>query len=155
MKRVLSLGAGVQSSVVLLMADAGTIEPIDLALFADTQWEPEAVYQHLDWLEQQVSTPVVRVSMGRSLRDDTIANVNVSGRKGYSMIPFYRIDASGHPATTRRQCTSNYKIRPMRREITARYGREHIEQLMGISYDEAHRMRDSDYKSVTNSYPPR
>jgi len=42
--RVLSLGAGVQSTTLALMAAHGEIEPPDCAIFADTQWEPRAVY---------------------------------------------------------------------------------------------------------------
>jgi 3'-phosphoadenosine 5'-phosphosulfate sulfotransferase (PAPS reductase)/FAD synthetase len=47
--RVLSLGAGVQSTTLALMAAHGEIEPPHCAIFADTGWEPRAVYDHLDW----------------------------------------------------------------------------------------------------------
>jgi|AntDryMetagUQ889_1029465.scaffolds.fasta_scaffold13681_2 hypothetical protein len=40
--RLLSLGAGVQSSAVLLLACHGAIPRFDAALFADTGWEPPA-----------------------------------------------------------------------------------------------------------------
>ena len=41
---VISLGAGTQSSVMLLMAGEGLIEPLPTAaIFADTGWEPQAV----------------------------------------------------------------------------------------------------------------
>lgn len=48
---VLSLGAGVQSTTLLLMACHGEFDeqPVE-AIFADTGWEPAAVYRHLDWL---------------------------------------------------------------------------------------------------------
>lgn len=48
MLRVLSLGAGVQSTTLALMAAHGEIEPPDCAIFADTQWEPAEVYAHLN-----------------------------------------------------------------------------------------------------------
>ena len=49
--RVLSLGAGVQSTTLALMAAHGEIGPMpDCAIFADTGWEPNAVYEHLAWL---------------------------------------------------------------------------------------------------------
>ena len=67
--RVLSLGAGVQSTVVALMAERGDILPIDCAIFADTQSEPSGVYRHLDWLSGALSYPVHRVSRG-SLRQE-------------------------------------------------------------------------------------
>ena len=48
---VLSLGAGVQSTTMALMAAPGEINPMpDCAIFADTGWEPRAVYDHLAWL---------------------------------------------------------------------------------------------------------
>jgi len=48
---VISLGAGVQSTTMALMAAHGEIAPMpDCAIFADTGWEPRAVYEHLAWL---------------------------------------------------------------------------------------------------------
>ena len=49
--RVISLGAGVQSTTMALLAAHGEIQPMpDAAIFADTGWEPAAVYRHLEWL---------------------------------------------------------------------------------------------------------
>jgi len=46
--RALSLGASVQSTTMALMAAHGHIGPMpDCAIFADTGWEPKAVYDHL------------------------------------------------------------------------------------------------------------
>ena len=46
---VISLGAGVQSSTMALMAAHGEITPMpDAAIFADTQSEPASVYRWLD-----------------------------------------------------------------------------------------------------------
>ena len=54
--RVLSLGAGVQSTTLALMAAHGEIGPMpDCAIFADTGWEPNAVYEHLAWLDRRMS----------------------------------------------------------------------------------------------------
>ncbi len=48
---LLSLGAGVQSTTMALMAAHGEITPMpSAAIFADTQGEPAAVYEHLKWL---------------------------------------------------------------------------------------------------------
>ena len=72
MIRVLSLGAGVQSTTLALMAAVGEIERPAAAIFADTQWEPEAVYRHLDWLEALLPYPVLRVTQGnirQAIRD--------------------------------------------------------------------------------------
>src|SRR6266540_5820245 len=72
--RILSLGAGIQSSTLLLMSLAGELPRLDAAVFADTGWEPKAVYQHLDRLEATATAggiPVYRVSAG-SLRADAL-----------------------------------------------------------------------------------
>ena len=68
---VLSLGAGVQSTVLALLAAQGHEQvPLpDAAIFADTGWEPQGVYDHLDWLETQLPYPVHRVSKGHRLQD--------------------------------------------------------------------------------------
>lgn len=144
--RVLSLGAGVQSSTLLLMACEGE-EHLDAAIFADTGWEPAAVYQHLDWLEgkaRAATIPLYRVGSA-SLRADALAN------KTMSWMPLYD-DARSQ---LKRQCTRNYKIRPIRRQVRALGGGPNrpVQQLVGISLDEWHRMRDSDVGYITNVYP--
>ena len=58
---VLNLGAGVQSSVVLLMSLEGELPPIDHAIFADVGWEPSAVYRQLDWLQGKAEAAGVKV----------------------------------------------------------------------------------------------
>ncbi|ANS02942.1 hypothetical protein [uncultured Mediterranean phage uvDeep-CGR0-AD1-C123] len=47
MLEVISLGAGVQSSVMALMAAHGELPIPECAIFADTQFEPRQVYEHL------------------------------------------------------------------------------------------------------------
>ena len=48
---VLSLGAGKQSSYMLLTALEGAYEyKPDIAIFADTGCEPRYVYEYLEWL---------------------------------------------------------------------------------------------------------
>ncbi len=63
---VISLGAGVQSSTMALLAAHGEIGPMpDFAVFADTQDELPEVYQWLDWLEKQLPFRVVRTTKGK------------------------------------------------------------------------------------------
>ena len=69
---VISLGAGVQSTTMALMAAHGEIEPMpDAAIFADTGAEPQAVYEHLDWLRSPGVLPFpVEVVRFSDLADD-------------------------------------------------------------------------------------
>ena len=63
----LSLGGGVQSTVLALLLDRGLLPgyPLpDVAIFADTQWEPRAVYDNIEWLKSQLSYPIVVATAG-------------------------------------------------------------------------------------------
>src|ERR1017187_6074896 len=79
---IISLGAGVQSSTMALMAAAGEITPMPkCAIFADTQAEPKSVYVWLDWLEKQLPFPVYRVVKGYGLTD-ALLTLRVSKTSG-------------------------------------------------------------------------
>lgn len=135
MKTFLSLGAGVQSSTLALMCAHGEIEMPDAAIFADTQWEPKAVYDWLDWLEPKLPFPVYRVT-GGSLRQAVMESKNVTGGR-FASVPWHMPGAMG-----RRQCTREYKIDPLRRKMRELVGpRGQCRVLIGISTDEAHRMK--------------
>ena len=159
---VLSLGAGVQSSVLALMAERGEnglIQP-DLAIFADTGWEPPAVYEHLEWLKSQLSFDVVTVSAG-NIKESILSGTNPEGRN-FLDIPVYVIGSDGKRGVTTRQCTRVYKLDPIRRylremleiEPNRRAPKEtQVEMWLGISADEAVRQRPSREEWITNRYP--
>lgn len=63
MKRFISLGAGVQSTTMLLMSLNGDLERADCAIFADTQDEPKAVYDHLECGSKAIAPSVIAHSM--------------------------------------------------------------------------------------------
>lgn len=90
--RILSLGAGVQSTTLALMAAHGEIGPMpDFALFADTQWEPKAVYEHLEWLcsPNVLPFPVHRISAG-SIVDNLISRQSGRVRNTHFLsIPYF------------------------------------------------------------------
>jgi hypothetical protein len=151
--RVISLGAGVQSSTVYLLAAEGRLGDIDAAIFADTGWEPKKVYEHLDRLQKfGGGPPIHRVSAG-NIRDTT-------RRKDFYDVPYFLLHPDGSGGMARRQCTHELKIRPIRRklnELIAERGIKKrpgcVESLMGISVDEYRRVKDSDVQWATNAYP--
>lgn len=189
--RVLSLGAGVQSTTLALMAAHGEIGPLpDCAIFADTVWEPPHVYEHLRWLSSGnvLPFPVHVVSAG-NLRNDLLNRG--SGQAGrFVTVPFFlrRIVPAGTVVpvldededgqmvqvgerTTireeqidgigRRQCTSHYKVEPIRRKVRELLGvgpRDAIsagavEKWIGISLDEVIRATPSKVKFEVNRFP--
>ena len=111
---VISLGGGVQSSVMALMANEGAFDRIpDCAIFADTRWEPPTIYEHLTWLKDRLNFPLYVVDNGRSLREDVKALTNHSGSRRYVDIPFYLKGRDGEgDGIGRRQCTDNYALSP-------------------------------------------
>jgi hypothetical protein len=155
---VLSLGAGVQSTTVALMAAVGGLPRLDCAIFADTGWEPEAVYRHLEWLEGVLPFPVYRVQRG-ILREDVL---NPQPGKQMANPPFFTLGADGSRGMLRRQCTETYKVQPIQQKVRALLGigprqqapREPVaEQWLGISLDEAHRMKPSRLPYVVHRWP--
>ena len=117
-----ALGAGVQSTVLLLMAEAGEIEPRPQgAVFADTRWEPPDVYVHLDWLETQTTIPIYGVG-DRDLYQDTWDGVGHGGNT-FTEIPVFALKPNGEMALSVRQCTTNYKINLIHRKVRELVGR--------------------------------
>ena len=87
------------------------------------------------------------------------ALTNHSGSRNYVDIPVY---LKGRDGIGRRQCTDNYKIRPIRRRIREMLGlmpRQRVpagttvELWLGISTDEAIRVRTSRDRWITDRYP--
>jgi hypothetical protein len=158
--RALSLGAGVQSSVCALASDAGELPAVDCGIFADTGCEPESVYRWLDWLETQLSFPVYRVAQGHLGDDSFVHRISQKSGKRYvtTRIPFFIKNPDGTRGVVFRKCTRDYKIAPIRRQVRkllAQRGapRGRVLQSIGISTDEADRMRDSNVKYITHTYP--
>lgn len=149
--RVLSLGAGVQSSTLLLMAREGELE-LDAAIFADTQWEPAAVYRHLEWLESVSPVPLERVTVG-DIRE--VALHGWPGRRMFPSLPLHVRNRQGEHGMLRRQCTLEFKVKPIRRRLRelGATAASPIALLMGISLDEYERMRQADVRYVEHVYP--
>lgn len=172
MIEVLNLGAGVQSSTVLLMSLEGELPPIHHAIFADTGWEPAAVYRQLDWLQAKAESAGVKVWRVR-LDDIGIKEAALQGQVRHSddgkhgsrwaSMPYFVLGPNGERGQIRRQCTYQYKIRPIerciRRDVLGMKPGQRIpkdvmvRRWYGISFDEMQRMRDSEHKWAVNWYP--
>jgi len=165
--RALSLGAGAQSTVLALLlsrsdrrlAELGYPMP-DVAVFADTGWEPEYVYRHLNWLEAELQFPLIRVSDG-DLRENLKQGRTVSGHR-FVDVPLYTVNEDGRKGMLRRQCTNHYKIRPIYRRIRQLAGGiprrpfpkdKYAEMWIGISQDEMLRMKPSRESWVEHRWP--
>lgn len=152
--RVISLGWGVQSYTLAAMAALGELQA-DFALHSDTHWEKTATYTFIrkwqPWLES------------KGLRVVTVGQPNqvvVEKYTGSTDIPAFTATESKTGGQLRRQCTLDWKIKPMRRWLRDELERMGIKQspgcvtqLLGISLDEYQRMKTSDVKWIENEYP--
>lgn len=157
--RLLSLGAGVQSSALLLLACQGEIPPFDRALFADTGWEPRAVYRNLARLRAHAARAgiVVQTVANGDIRSDALA-----GDRRFVSMPLHVRNPDGSKGMARRQCTNEYKIVPLKRAARTLLGYPHphrvpegvyAEQAIGISTEEFTRARDADVRYLRNIFP--
>lgn len=158
----LSLGAGVQSSALLVMSALGLRDcpKAEFALFADTQDEPQWVYDQLAILEPWAAAhglPVVRVTAGR-LADETLAPAG----KRRAALPVFTLGKDGREAMLPRQCTEEYKLAPIRRYLRARLGVKPrarvpkdvtVTALVGISFDERSRIAPARHRWIQNRWP--
>lgn len=159
----LSLGAGVQSSTLALMAACGEIKPMpDAAIFADTQAEPANVYKWLDWLETQLPFPVHRVTKG-SLTEASLTLRKRTRSEGApyakSLIPAYVLGPGGELGIMGRSCTYDYKLlqllKKQRQLAGIKRGQKEciVTSWIGISFDEIQRMKMSREPWVQHRHP--
>ena len=161
MIRILSLGAGVQSSTLALMSAHGEVEPFDAAIFADTHSEPANVYKWLDWLEKQLPFPVYRVSAGNL--GERMLRTQVSKKTGQTyikaLIPAYFDNGKGGKGLLGRKCTADYKVAVLLKKqkelANVPRGCKTIKckTAIGISLDEYQRMKPSKEPWVENYWP--
>lgn len=162
---VLSLGAGVQSTALLLLSAEGVLPKLDAAIFSDTGWEPQAVYDHLNRLEEEVAKPagipIYRVTAG-NIRNDAL-----DPDHRFASMPLFVKNPDGSKGMARRQCTHEYKVRPIKEQLRLLLGAErdsegkvgrvkvgqYVDQWIGISVDEFHRAKDSSVKYIKHSFP--
>lgn len=173
---VLSLGAGVQSSTLALMAEQGVIPKPTCAIFADTgheprtsrTWDPQAgkwieggIYGWLNWLESRLSFPLYRVKKGdlfvdaaRVIRSKKSGNLYMKG-----MVPAFVDSGPNGIGLLGRRCTADYKIVPIQRKVRELLGVKRgpktvaCKMWVGISMDEVIRMKPSRVPYIENVWP--
>jgi hypothetical protein len=138
---VLNLGAGKQSTVLAMT------EKYDVAIFADTQEEPQWVYRNLDWIKANAKQRIETRTAGR-LGEDLKDGRNSTGQS-FASIPAFTSNAGGRRGMTQRQCTQEYKVkvidRFIRREVLGLKPRQRVpkgvsvRQIYGISWEESGR----------------
>ena len=148
MKYVLSYGGGVNSSALYFYIVHMKKLPLDVVLFADTGEEFETTYQSVEKMKEQCIK-------------DRIQFITVKS-KFYPLYNYY-YEKKRVPLIHLRDCTSKFKIQPIRTYIRKHILNNkfrvkpgetpYITQYLGITWDEAHRVSKSDANYIEYSYP--
>ena len=154
--KVLSVGWGVQSWAMLAMMALDYLPRADVFIHSDTTFERSATYEFAEqwtpWLgERGITVQTVRPGD---------ANVIQKTASKAVMIPAFTTSLEGDAGQVRRQCTGRWKIQPIRKAVRAEMETRGIdvapgviEMWTGITFDEWHRMKDSDVNYIKNTYP--
>jgi hypothetical protein len=154
--RIISLGLGIQSTAMYLMSSLGYIERADYAIFADPGAELPDTYKLWDYLNDwaKYNDGIPLIKKKKSLYKDIIKGQNSSGQN------FVSIPAFGEKhGMIRRQCTREYKIDVVVKEIRKLHGLKKYQRMkpttlyLGISLDEVQRMKESRLSNITYEYP--
>lgn len=155
---IISLGAGVQSTTMALMAAHGLITPMpDAAIFADTGDEKRRTYAHLDRLEKILPYPLIRVRRSEmSLSESTIAHY--AGTGGFDQTPPFFFPGG----MLAKHCSKEWKTRVVGRKVREMIGLVPgqrgpkgvaVYMWIGISRDEAQRMKPNEAPWIENIWP--
>jgi len=161
----LALGAGIQSTALLLMCNKPELRekynvPLpDIAVFSDTQGEPEFTTDQVKRLQDISDIKVITATAGNL--GELYINGAVHGKHRFSSIPcFVKAQGEDRPNMVPRHCTRDFKIIPMERAIRGELGyiprqrvKENVRALIGISFDEATRMKPNSTRWIDNQYP--
>jgi len=164
MLHIISLGAGVQSSTVALMAAHGEITPMpECAIFADTHAEPQHIYDYLDYLDELLPFPIIKVSGGDMRQMIVDSCGDNKGNARLATAPFFVKTEKAKEGRVRRQCTREFKVTPIERKLRELVGLKKGEraprgeilaqQWIGISMDEITRMKDARIKWAKHRWP--
>lgn len=170
MDNFFSFGGGVQSTAIALrlIHEPEAFKELGLPrliIFADTGAETHQTYSHVALIFEQLLAVGYQIAIVKA-RDKTgnessILDNPIRGRMGISTPPYFTKNDNGEKGLLRRQCTREYKINPIQKQIRQELGYKFRQRIpkysvnvwLGISIDEAHRMTISQDKWAVNIYP--
>ena len=130
----LSLGAGVQSSCLALMAQEGlTKHKPDYMIFADTGWEPSFVYEHVEYLKEshndlptsllwnEATSVRILIRAANPIKGSNEEHGNLSPDAYQTLHCLLRNVLVERLECLYRQCTHDYKVIPIQKEDAEKY----------------------------------
>ena len=141
--RILSLGAGVQSTALLLMSIRGVLPRLDAAVFADTGAEPPEVYDHLHWLSDAAAVAGVPLHVVSAGNLGLAFTESVAKGNRAASVPLFVLNPDGSQGLMPRQCTADYKLVPVNRKVRELCDGKPVDVWLGITVDESRRAKAS------------
>ena len=135
-KYVLSYGGGVNTVALMILLVRENM-PFDEVVFADTGGEVPETYDYLSITREFLEQHGVPFRIVTARENEDLYGCSFRRRV--------------IPSAVWRWSTRDFKVRPIHRYY--RTLGVHINQYMGIAYDEVDRMKDSQVEYVTNHYP--
>lgn len=148
---VISFGGGVQSIALTEKALRGEVNGVipDYIMFSDPGNEPayvmEQVHKYNESIKRRFGKEII-VTNGGNIYDDLLKACETGER--VASLPFYTKNGIGEEGLGRRQCTSEYKVEPIKRKIRELLGykpRQRVKEVVhiwkGISTDEIQRVK--------------
>lgn len=162
----ISLGGGRQSTAMIICSALGLhgVPKADCAIFADTGDEVKDTYAHFKNLEKWLDRRILIHTVKQGNLGEELTGQKARAKRGFIVsIPAFTQGGNGaNGGMLRRQCTSEYKITPIQRKVRELLGFKKGERIagkkmaramIGISVDEAQRMKDSRDSWCVNTYP--
>jgi len=164
--RIIAEGVGVQTVTLYFMSSLGIIPRADYAIFADPGAEKNATYRYLEylkgWQQKNNGIPLIHSTLRSTIKEDLINGTNSTGNR-FASIPAFTLNVKENSkGMLRRQCTNEYKIMVVDKEIQKLYGLPKwgripkTEIWMGITLDEIERAKpdiDKKQKWKIRVYP--
>jgi hypothetical protein len=147
--KILSLGWGIQSYTLAAMSACGDIEKVDCAIHADTLHESALTYEFARKWKAWLIDKGVKVITVINPTGDLMKSIQI----GQTYMPVFTIGKNGKKGQALRSCTDRWKIVPMHRWLQENRKGQSVEMWIGISTDEALRMKPSGVKYITNRWP--
>jgi len=167
-KTFFAFGGGVQSTAIALLLIHEPHKLLDLGLtlpktiiFADTGAEPKAIYDHVNQIFEMLSRAEYdTVVVQRIEKNGSIITIHEQWW-GLASIPWFTRSLDGQVGMLKRQCTEEFKIKPIQKEIRARLGYKKGQRIppltaklwLGISVDEQRRAKINQDKWLNNKHP--
>jgi len=139
---VLSYGGGVNSSALFFYLIQNNY-PIDLVIFADTGDESNETYDAVTRMKKECNKYNIKFVI-----------VESKYKTQYGSLNDYYYAKKAIPSLMKRDCTSKFKISPIRQYLRSTYGKQQkFVMYIGIASNEISRMRKSDVNYMEFAYP--